>query len=115
MSRILVIEDSPSIGLLLRRRLEMAGHSVQVEPDGKSALEVLAGADGLPDLVVSDLSMPGIDGIETIRQIKSRHRELPAILVTAHSLAPEQQTGADEVIGKPIDFDRLLKTVARLT
>lgn len=115
MSRILVIEDSPSIGLLLRRRLEMAGHVVEVELDGRAALGKLESAAHLPDLVVSDLSMPGFDGIETIRKIKARNPDLPAILVTAHSLAPEDETGADEVIGKPIDFDRLLETVTRLT
>lgn len=91
----------------------MAGHAVLVCAGGNEALERLTPRD-LPDIVLADVSMPGIDGIETIRRIRSRHPGLPAVLVTAHHLAPEDAATADAVIAKPIDFDQLLRTMDRL-
>lgn len=113
MSRVLVIEDSPSIALLLKRRLEMAGHSVRVLGNGTDALAALA-SEGLPDIVLADVTMPGMDGISTLREIKARHVGLKVILVTAQSLEPPAHEEADAVIDKPIDFGRLLSVLERL-
>lgn len=113
MSDLLVVEDSPAIALLLRRRLEMAGHEVTVASCGTDALAWLEQAD-LPDLVLADVMMPGIDGIETLRRIKSAHPGLPVILVTGQELDAPSRVEADAVIAKPIDFERLLRTVVRL-
>lgn len=114
MSEILVIEDSPTIALLLRRRLEMAGHSVKV---AATSDEALAGFDETspPDIVLADHSIPGASGLETLKRIKSRAPGIPGILVTAWSLTPEERTGADDLVTKPIDFNHLLATIARLT
>lgn len=113
MSRILVVEDSPAIALLLRRRLEMAGHKIDVVPNGNQALDRLD-AVVIPDLVLADVMMPGLDGIETLRRIRERHPELPVILVTGQQLEWEQEQQADAVFAKPIEFDQLLPAIERL-
>ena len=110
MSRVLVIEDSPAIALLLRRRLEMAGHQVEVAAGGLQALEMLEKPE-LPQLVLADVMMPGIDGLETLGRIKAKHARLPVILVTGQHLEPAAGRKADAVIAKPIDFDELLRTI----
>lgn len=114
MSRILVIEDSPAIALLLRRRLEMAGHEVDAVPNGNHALGRLDAAT-VPDLVLADVMMPGLDGLATLRLIKDRHPELPVVLVTGTNLEREQEQEADAVCTKPIEFDQLLEAVEQLT
>jgi two-component system response regulator GlrR len=114
LSQVLVIEDSPAIALLLRRRLEMAGHSVEVIANGLQALERLD-PQALPDIVLVDFQMPGIDGIETMRRIRSDYPGLPVILVTAQNLAPEARREADAVVDKPIEFNELFGTISRLT
>ena len=113
MSQILVIEDSPAIALLLRRRLEMAGHSVAVMPNGNHALGRLD-AELLPDLILADVMMPGLDGLETLEQIRSRHPGLPVVLVTGKQLEPAQREKADAVFAKPIEFEPLLETIEKL-
>ena len=115
MSRILVIDDSPAIALLIRRRLEMAGHSVEVFPNGELALDRLD-RENLPQLVMADVMMPGeLDGLATLRQIRSHYPDLPVVLVTGQDLEPEQRQEADAVFSKPIEFDPLLTTIRRLT
>jgi CheY-like chemotaxis protein len=112
LSLILVIEDSPSIALLLRRRLEMAHHEVQVSTTGRQALEMLEHL--LPDVVLADVTMPGMDGIETLRRIKEVNPRLPVILVTGQRLGLETRREADAHFSKPIDFDRLLEKIDEL-
>jgi CheY-like chemotaxis protein len=114
LSRILVAEDSPAIALLLRRRLEMAGHSVEMAPGGDQALEMLEAAN-LPDLVLADVMMPGRDGLATLEQIRSRHPRLPVILVTGQQLTAEQEAAADAAFTKPIEFEDLIATISELT
>lgn len=114
MSAILVIEDSPSIALLLRRRLTMEGHEVEVSATGTDALDRID-PDDLPDIVLADVVMPGPDGLETVRRIKSRHPGLPAVLVTAQEIEAAGTGAADAVVRKPIDFDELFALIERLT
>ena len=113
MNRILVIEDSPAIGLLLRRRLEMAGYSIDVVPEGKVALERLE--EGLvPDLVLADVQMPGLDGLETLARIRRSHGDLPVILVTGQELNHGQREQANAVFAKLIEFEPLLEKIEDL-
>jgi DNA-binding response OmpR family regulator len=118
MSRILVTEDSPSIRLLLRRRLERAGHEVLEARDGAKAIEAVTGAEAVsPDLVLLDGMMPGVDGTEALRQIKSRSPEIPVIMVSAVSEVsiPPDWEMADAHLSKPIDFGELLARIDLLT
>jgi CheY-like chemotaxis protein len=110
----MVIEDSPAIALLLKRRLEMAGHSVERVANGEMAIRRLEdGSD--PHVVLSDVVMPKIDGLETTRRIKQAHPCLPVALVTGRHLRREEAELADAVVAKPIDFDELLAKIECLT
>lgn len=118
MSRILVTDDSASIRLLLKRRLERVGHEVCEARDGCEAIEaVTAGNPGKPELVLLDLMMPRVDGIDALREIKKREPSVPVLLVSAldASEAPRDWELADGHVRKPIDFDDLLARVDLLT
>jgi DNA-binding response OmpR family regulator len=118
MSRILIAEDSPSIRLLLRRRLEKAGHEVTEARDGVEAIEATVGSQASkPDLVLLDAMMPNLDGNEALRVLKSRTPETPVLMVSALS-GPEVSEDwalADGHLGKPIDFGELLARIDLLT
>lgn len=112
MSRILVIEDSPSINLLIQRRMEMRGYVVTSFNNGADAIEHLRSSE-LPDVVLADVMMPGMDGLDATRRIKAEHPDLPVILVTAQQLTRKEIGEADDTVNKPIDFDALFATIER--
>lgn len=118
MSRILVTEDSPSIRLLLRRRLERAGHEVFEARNGAEAIEAVTGADAVSlDLVLLDGMMPGVDGTEALLMIKDMAPGIPVIMISALSdvAPPAKWELADAQMSKPIDFGELLARVDLLT
>ncbi len=119
MSRVLVAEDSASIRLLLKRRLEMAGHEVIEARDGAAALETLASRreGDAPDVVLLDAMMPRVDGAGVLRRIKSDRPGLPVVIVSAlHELDESDRWGrADAHFTKPIDFGELLARIEVLT
>lgn len=115
-ARILVADDEPGVRRFLRAALERAGHQVRVAEDGEQALR--ESRTGHPDLVITDLVMPGQEGIETIRQLR---RETPDIGIIAVSgafngqfLSVAQMIGADAVLAKPVAPDSLLRTVSEI-
>lgn len=108
----MVIEDSPAIALLLRRRLEMNGFEVEVCGSGAEGLSCLDRGP-VPDVILADFSLPGLDGLEVARQVKARHPGLPVILVTASELSPDQYAEPDAVIEKPIEFESLFAAIER--
>jgi CheY-like chemotaxis protein len=119
VTEVLIVDDSPPIRLLIRRRLEMAGHNVAEAGDGFGALAVLEGTgndDGV-ELVIMDAAMPGMDGAEALEQMKERWPDLPVIGLSASLDLGERPewNRADDFIEKPIDFERLLEQVRRLT
>lgn len=83
--RILIIDDTPATSYLLRRLLESMGQSVQVFPDGPSAL--VADESERPDLVISDLSMPGMDGYEVARRLRAREELSQTVLAALSGLS----------------------------
>lgn len=109
---VLVVEDSETQALALRRLLEKEGYSVQTAPSGEAALEALNGP--LPDLVVADFHLPGMDGRELSRQIRlnGRTRGLPLLMLTsAGELDLERQgleSGVDAYLPKSADVDVML-------
>jgi len=118
MSRVLVAEDSASIRLLLRRRLERAGHEVIEARDGAEAIEAAVGEASLvPDLVLLDAMMPKLDGAEALRALKSRAPAMPVLMVSAlsESEISEEWDLADGHLAKPIDFGELLARIELLT
>ena len=85
-SRILVVDDEPQIGRVLRTGLKTHGYDVRVAADGLSALETFN--DWHPDLVVTDLSMPNLDGLELCRRL----RELSQLPIIVLSVRGEEKT-----------------------
>jgi two-component system, HptB-dependent secretion and biofilm response regulator len=119
MSRVLVAEDSGSIRLLIRRRLELAGHEVAEARDGQETLRMLEAGplEKLPDLVLLDAMMPRLDGAETLRRIKGGQPRLPVIAVSAiwDLGSRDERSAADGHMTKPIDFGELLARIDALS
>jgi len=117
--RILVVDDESSLREFLSILLERDGYVVRTAPSGERALDLFDGF--APDLVVSDLNMPGIDGIELLRQVKSRAlkagRDVPFILVTAYGTVANAvaatKEGAFDYVAKPFNNDELRLVVRR--
>ena len=118
MATILVADDSETILLLMRTRLEMAGYTVLTAADGQEVLDAIAG-NGMPDLLLLDAMMPRKSGIDALRELRAAGLETPALIVSAHQTPDDADAPADlEISGyltKPIDFDALLGAVAELT
>jgi DNA-binding response OmpR family regulator len=110
--RILVADDDPDLLELLRLNLEAEGHIVAVACDGTEALEMAMQVR--PDLLVLDVMMPGLDGLEVTRKLRERPETagLPIVLLTARGSNPEilegWQSGADYYITKPFELEHLL-------
>jgi DNA-binding response OmpR family regulator len=107
---ILVVDDEPAICDGLALLLEDAGYAVRSAPDGVAALEAFA--EDAPDLVITDLYMPRLDGSGLIARLRIERPELPIIVLSAGIRA----SPPDKVpfVAKPFDAERLLATVARL-
>lgn len=108
-ARILVVEDEPSIREVLSLYLRRAGYEVEVTGDGRAALESLA--DWMPDLVVLDLMLPHVDGLEITRWLRERG-DTPIIMLTARREEPDRiaglEMGADDYVVKPFSTRELL-------
>lgn len=115
MPLILVVDDTPQNLDLLTRRLRSQGYEVATAADGVEALARVA--ELAPDLVLLDIMMPRLDGIETVRRLKAdpAHRHIPVILVTAKSdprdVIAGLDAGGDDYLTKPIDHAALLARV----
>ena len=111
VKRILVVDDDPSMRFLLRLIFEGAGHEVSEAQHGVAALIKLK--DEIPDLVVTDMMMPVMDGGELITHLRSNPRtaDLPILALTANPDAREAAAEADYVLGKPFHQAMLLATV----
>jgi DNA-binding response OmpR family regulator len=119
MTCILVADDSETILLLMRTRLEMEGYDVVTAADGQEVIEELQrrGEDDLPEIILLDAMMPRKSGPEVLRDLRARNIETPVLIVSAHEEeAADRLTGpkANGYIRKPIDFDVLLGRIAEL-
>jgi DNA-binding response OmpR family regulator len=119
MPRVLVADDSETILLLLRTRLEMAGYQVETAADGEEVVEAVRRAERHPDILLLDAMMPGKSGIDALRELRAEGIETPALIVSAHQDGAEAGAPTDLEISayvtKPIDFDLLLGCLAELT
>jgi CheY-like chemotaxis protein len=112
MARILLVEDNAMNRDMLSRRLLRSGYAVSMAVDGREGI-AMAQTDH-PDLILMDLSLPGIDGWEATRLLKSDDatRRIPVIALTAHAMSSDRQraieAGCDDYDTKPIDYQRLL-------
>jgi len=100
--RVLVVDDDETVRDVVRRYLELAGHDVVLADDGEQALVMIT--ERMPDLVVLDLMLPGIDGLEVCRRIRG-HSAVPVIMLTALGEEEHRITGlrigADDYVSKP--------------
>jgi CheY-like chemotaxis protein len=113
--RILLVEDNPASLELMRYLLASAGHETLLATNGQEAIQHLAAA--LPDLVVTDIQMPGLDGYELLAHIRAdlRLRALRVIALTAYSMPGDRErvmsAGFDGYMSKPIDPETILQDV----
>lgn len=113
---LLVVDDDPAVRSLLRRGFTYEGYSVAVASSGEEALT--SAQSTLPDLVVLDVTMPVMDGLEVCRQLKQEHPELPILMLTARDSPADEiaglDLGADDYVTKPFDLDVLTARVRAL-
>ena len=113
---VLVIDDDSGITGVLKRGLGYEGYQVDVANSGKEGLEMALQRP--PDLVILDIMMPGIDGLEVCRRLRAADEKLPILMLTAKDGASDQvlglETGADDYIVKPFVFEVLLARVRAL-
>ena len=115
MANVLIVEDEANQRLLYRRELEDEGYQVSEASGGREALDLLDKGE-LPDIVVLDISMPDMDGIETLGKILSRDNSIPIILNTAYSTYKDNfmTWSADAYVVKSSDLTELKSTIERL-
>lgn len=114
-ARILVIEDEERIRQFLQRGLSFEGYRVDTAPDGQTGLELAR--ENPPDLVLLDLMLPGMDGLEVCRRIRAAS-DVPILMLTAKETIEDRVTGldagADDYLVKPFAFDELMARVRAL-
>ena len=112
---VLVVDDEPAIVRLVRAKLQSDGRAVITAGSGEEALKVLE--DERPDLIVLDVMMPGIDGFETLRRIRTGafSNQVPVIMLTARASDADRlkglNAGADDYMSKPFNPDELAARV----
>ncbi|ABS62639.1 two component transcriptional regulator, winged helix family [Parvibaculum lavamentivorans DS-1] len=107
--RVLVIDDEPPIRKLLRMGLSAHGYEIQEAPNGRTALDMLAQN---PDLIILDLGLPDIQGLDLLRTIRSRNESVPIVVLSSRGdetgKVEALDLGADDYVTKPFGMDELL-------
>jgi CheY-like chemotaxis protein len=111
---ILIVDDDPSIRYMLGRVLQDEGYRVVAAANGREGLKIAA--TGEINLALLDWKMPGLNGEDTLKELRLLHPSLPVIMITAY---PQKQcqgslTGASAVLQKPLDFPMLLEAIKKL-
>jgi DNA-binding NtrC family response regulator len=112
--RILVVDDEPNIRRILQAAFDKAGWDVELADSAETALKKMA---TVPDLVITDVTMPGMSGYELQNELKQLHPHLPVIIMTAFGTIPQAiqsiRNGAYEFVTKPFDLDTVKKIAER--
>ena len=113
MARILIVEDEPAMVAGLRDNFEFEGYDVITAPDGVAGLE--RALKEAPDLVILDVMMPRMSGLDVCKQLKSKRPSLPIIMLTARGQEVDKvvglELGADDYVTKPFSIRELLARV----
>ncbi|MEA2628446.1 MAG: two-component system, NarL family, sensor histidine kinase BarA [Chloroflexota bacterium] len=114
---VLVADDNDVAQRLCKRVLEKAGYTVLIAADGLQAVEFALSKR--PAMILMDVAMPGIDGIEAMKRIKAEIPNQPIVIASAHSMASDRErflaAGADDILSKPFRLADLVAIVAKLT
>ena len=115
--RILVADDDPALRDALRRALRLEGYDVELAADGAEALAALAAR--APDLVVLDVAMPNVDGLEVARRVRTEGNRVPILMLTARDAVDDRvaglDAGADDYVVKPFALEELFARVRALS
>jgi two-component system, OmpR family, KDP operon response regulator KdpE len=110
--KVLVVDDEPPIRKLLRMGLSTQGYDILDAPSGRVALELIAQT---PDLIILDLGLPDIDGLELLRQIREKHEGVPIVVLSSRGEEAAKvqalDLGADDYVTKPFGMDELLARI----
>ena len=115
MAKILLVEDNEMNRDMLSRRLQRRGYEVIVAVDGDQGLDLAR--QETPDLILMDMSLPGVDGWEATRRLKDapETESIPIIALTAHAMSSDRdkalEAGCDDYDTKPIELPRLLSKI----
>jgi two-component system, OmpR family, response regulator MprA len=115
--KILVVDDERAVRESLRRALELEGYEIELAADGREALERLE-AESQPDVLVLDVLMPGVDGLEVCRRLRRSGSRLPVLMLTARDAVENRvaglDAGADDYVTKPFALEELLARIRAL-
>lgn len=107
--RILVVDDDRAVRDALRRALTLGGYEVEIAEDGTQCLDMVA--QSVPDAVVLDVGMPGVDGLEVCRRLRQLENRVPILILTARDAVADRidglDMGADDYMVKPFDVGEL--------
>ena len=116
MQRILVIDDDPAVTSVLKRGLAYEGFTVDTASSGAQGLSIAR--DHVPDLVILDVMLPGLDGFDVLARLREADSRLPVLMLTARDAPMDQvkglEAGADDYVVKPFTFDILVAHVKAL-
>jgi two-component system response regulator MprA len=117
--KILVVDDERAVRESLRRALELEGYDIELAADGSEALSRLTeNGDSLPDAVILDVLMPGVDGLEVCRRVRRAGSRVPVLMLTAkdevESRVAGLDAGADDYLTKPFALEELVARVRAL-
>ena len=115
-ARILIVEDNRDLAFGLQTNLEVQGFLVELATDGESGLQAIL--DDPPDLVVLDLMLPGLNGIEVLKRVREKNPQVPILILTARGNEVDKvlglRLGADDYVTKPFGLMELLARVEAL-
>jgi CheY-like chemotaxis protein len=119
MTTVLLLEDNPDMLMMLAQVLEWGGYEVIMGRDGNEGITLLQQANPLPKVIISDLSMPDMDGFGLLRYVRNTPEwaEIPFVIMSAHSSPDDRRNalnqGADEFLVKPFSLEDFQKVLAR--
>ncbi len=117
MTRVLIVEDEEHLAAGLKFNLDAEGYDVQVEDNGRAALDRLSDADAF-DLVLLDIMLPGLDGFDVVRRLRDAGNFVPVMILTARGQTDDVlqgfEVGADDYLPKPFDLTVLLARIQGL-
>ena len=113
--KVLMVDDEEDFVTTLSERMKMRDVDSDVALDGEQALQRVE--DDIPDVMVLDLKMPGIDGLEVLRRVRKAYPQIPVVILTGHGSekdeAEARRLGAFEYLQKPVDIEKLVKVLRK--